>query len=139
MQRSFSPIRSTYGKCILILVSFSCISLARVCFCYWGKLWLLVIPLKISPIMLSWYPFCFNTCFILALSLVMSSLLVIMDYALLNKEKTTLFSQLVWWWELQYRHWSVCVGFPHTSTEIFLLFRFNKVSRNASSPLSLET
>ena len=91
--------------------------------------------LKILLIMLSRYPFFFNTCFILAFSLCKPSLFVIMEYAVLNKEETTLSLQLVWWWELQCRYWSVCVGFLYANTEIPPLFLFNKVSRNASSPL----
>ena len=38
-------------------------------------------------LMLSYYPFSFNTCFILAFSLAKSSLLVIMEFAVLNKKK----------------------------------------------------
>ena len=45
-------------------------------------------------IMLSWYPFSFNTCFILAFSF-KSSLFVIMEYALLNHEEATLSLKLV--------------------------------------------
>ena len=89
IRRSFSLVSSTYGKFILILISSSWISAACVCCWNWGKLWLLVILLKILLIMLSWYPFSFNTCFILAFSLCKSSLFVIMEYALLNKEETT--------------------------------------------------
>ena len=37
--------------------------------------------------MLSWYTVSFNTCFILAFSLVKPSLLVIMEYPVLNKEE----------------------------------------------------
>ena len=85
--------------------------------------------------MLSRYPFSFNTCLILAFSLCKSSLFVIMEYALLNKEETTLSLQLVWWWELQCRYWSVYVCILYTNTEIFPLFRFNEVSKSASSPL----
>ena len=44
--------------------------------------------------MLSWYPFSFNTYFILALSLYKSSLFVIMEYALLKNEETTHSMQL---------------------------------------------
>ena len=55
-----------------------------------------------------------------------------MEYALLNKEKTTLSLQLVWWWELCCRCWSIYVGILYTNTEfIFLLLNFNKVSRKA--------
>ena len=152
-----------YWFTILILIHSSWISVACVCSCEWGKLWLLVTLLKIlmncfcgmvdrrnasslifsrdhcqkfSPSrisdtlqtgfepaqnlnsgfvewscavvithyttapMLSGYPFCFNTGFILAFSLVKSSLLVLMEYALLKKEEITLFLQLVWCWEL---------------------------------------
>ena len=92
---SFSLLRSTYGKFILILVSPTWISLACVC-C--SDRWLLVTLLKIFLIMLSRYPFSFNTCFILTFSLCKSSLFMIMEYALLNKEETTLSLQLVWWW-----------------------------------------
>ena len=35
----------------------------------------------------------------------------------------------------EFRYWSVCVGFRYNNTEIFLSPRFNKKSRNASSPL----
>ena len=42
-------------------------------------------------------PFFFNTCFILAFSLCKLSLFVILEYALLKKEGTTLSLQLVWW------------------------------------------
>ena len=48
--------------------------------------------------------------FILRIFVVTSSLLVILEYALLNKEETALSLQLVWWWELYCRNWSVCVG-----------------------------
>ena len=78
--RSFSLVPSTYGKLILILISSYCISC-----CDWDKLWLLVILLNILLIMLSWYPFSFNTCFILTFSLCKSSLFVVTEYALLNK------------------------------------------------------
>ena len=40
--------------------------------------------------MLSRYPFSFNTCLILEFSLCKLSLFVIMEYALLNKQETTL-------------------------------------------------
>ena len=109
--RSFSVVPSTYGKFIHILISSSWISVVCVSCCDWSKLWLLVFLLKILIIMLSWYSFAFNTCFILAFSLCKSSLFVVMEYALLNKEETTLSLQLVWWWELYCRYWSVCVGF----------------------------
>ena len=88
-----------YGKFILMNCS-SWISAACVCFCDWDKLRLLIILLKILLKMLFWYPFSFNTCFILAFSLVKSSLLVITEYALLNKEEIILSLLLVWWWEL---------------------------------------
>ena len=65
--------------------------MAWVSCCDWGKLWLFVILLKILLIMLSWHPFSFNNCFILAFSLCKSFLFVIMEYALLNKEETTTF------------------------------------------------
>ena len=85
IRRSFSPVLSTYGKFLLILISSSWISMACVSCCYWGKLWLLVILLKILLILLSWHPFFFNTCFIIAFSLCKSSLFVIMEYDLLDK------------------------------------------------------
>ena len=135
IHHSFSLVPSTYSKFILILISSSLISVACVSCCDWGKLWLLEILLKILLIMLSWYPFSFNTCFILAFSLCKSSLLVIMEYALINKEETTLSLQLVWWWELWCKYWSVCVGCLYTDTEISPLFRFKKVSRTTSSLL----
>ena len=135
IRHSFSLVPSTYGKFILILISSSWISVACVSCCDRGKLWLLRILLKILLIMLFWYQFSFNTCFILAFSLCKSSLFVIMELAILNKEEATLFLQLVWGWELECRYWSVCVGFLYTNTEISPLFCFNKVSRNASSPL----
>ena len=72
---------------------------------------------------------------ILAFSLVKSSLFVIIEYALLNKEETILSLQLDWWRELYWRCWSVCVGFLYPNIDILPLFCFNKVSRNASSPL----
>ena len=76
---------------------------------------LLVILLKILFLMLFWYLLSFNTCLVLAFSLFKSSLFVIMKYALLNNEETTLPLQFVWWWELWYWYWSV-------NTEIFPLF-----------------
>ena len=133
IRQSFSP--TVYGKFILILIPFSWISVACVCSCNWDKLWLLVILLKILLLMLACCPFFSNTCLILAFSLVKSSLFVIMEYALLNKDGTTFFLQLVWWWERYCRYWSVCVGFLYTNTEIFSLFCFNKLSRNTSFPL----
>ena len=95
---SFSLVPSTYSKFTLSLISSFWISVACICCCDWDKLWLLVILYKILLIMLSWYPFSFSTCFILVFSLVRSSLIVIMEYALLNKEEITLFLQLVWLW-----------------------------------------
>ena len=71
-------------KFMLILVSFPWISVAFHCCCDWDKLWLLVILLKILLIMLFWYPFSFNTCFILAFSVYKSFLFLIIEYALLN-------------------------------------------------------
>ena len=135
MHHSFSLIPSIYCKFILILISSSWIPADCVWWCDFGKLWLLVILLKILLIMLSWYPFFFKSYFILAFSWYNSSLFVIMEYALLNKEERKLSLQLVWWLELQCSYWSVRVAFVYTNTEIFLLTRFNKVSRNASSPL----
>ena len=38
-------------------------------------------------LMFSWYQYSFSTCYILAITLVKSSLFVIIEYALLNKEK----------------------------------------------------
>ena len=73
-----------------IPISSSWISVACASCCDWDKLWLLVILWKISLIMLSWYPFFFITCFILAFSLCKSYLFVIIEYALLKKEETTL-------------------------------------------------
>ena len=99
MRHSFSLVSSMYGKYILVLTSFSWMSVARVYWCDWCKLWLLVILLQVLLIMLSWYSFSFNTSFTLAFSLVNSSLLVIMDYALLSKKKTKLSLELVWWWD----------------------------------------
>ena len=91
---------------------------------------------NILLIIFSWYPFSFDTCFIQAFSLLKSSLLVIMENALLNKEETPLFPYSLFnVWDLQYRYCSVCVGFLYTNTEIFPLFGFNKVSRNTTSPL----
>ena len=104
---SFPLVPSTYGKVMLILISYSWIYLACICCCY--KLWLIVILFNILLIMFSWHLFCFDTCFILALSFLKSSLFVTMEYALLNKEETTLSLQQVWWWDLQCRYWSVCV------------------------------
>ena len=100
MRCGFSQVSSTDGRFILILVTSSWIFVAWISFCDCGKLWLLVILLKILLMMLSWYPFSFKTCFILAISLCKPYLFVIMEYALLNKEETTLSLQLVWWWEL---------------------------------------
>ena len=77
---------STYSDFKFILISSSWISSACVC-CYgWDKLRLLVILLNILLIMLSWYPLSFNTCFILAFSFIKSSLLLKLEYAVLNKE-----------------------------------------------------
>ena len=73
---------------------------ARVCCCNWVKLRLLAILLKILLITLSWYPFSFNICFILAFSLVKPYLLMIKEYALLKREETTLSLQLLRWWEM---------------------------------------
>ena len=100
IRRSFSLVSSSYGKFILILISPSWISVACVCFCDWDKQWLLVILLNILLIMLSWWPFSFNTCCILVFSFYKSSLFVMMECAPLNKEEATLSLQLVWWWEL---------------------------------------
>ena len=56
IRRSFSPVPSTYGRFILILIFCFSISVACVS-CYdWGKLWLLVILLRVLLIMLSWCP-----------------------------------------------------------------------------------
>ena len=86
---SFLLVPSTYSRFIFITISSSWISVACIWYCDWGQLWLLVILLKILRIRLSWYPFSFNTCFILAFYLYKSSLYVIMEYALLIKEETT--------------------------------------------------
>ena len=101
--RSFSLVPSTYGQFILILISFSWISVAYVCCCDWDRLWLLVTLLKILLIMLSRYPFLFSTCFIIPLSWVKSFLLMIMEHALINKEEKIISFQFIRWWEL-------CVG-----------------------------
>ena len=82
--RRFSLVPWTHGKFILILIFSLWISVACVNCCDWGKLWLLDFANKI---MLSWYPYSFNTCFTLAFSLCKSSLFVIMEYALSNKEE----------------------------------------------------
>ena len=133
IRRSFSLAPSTYGKFIPVIYT-SWISVDCIC-CYdCDKLWLFVILLKIL-LMFSWYLLSFSTCFILPFSLAKRSLLVIMKYSLLNKEGITLFLQLVWWVELLCRHRSVCVDFRYSSTKIFQLFRFNKVSTKATSPL----
>ena len=110
----------TYRKYILILISSSWIIVACVCYYDRGKMWLLVILLKILLIMLSWYTFSFNTCFILSFSLYKSSLFVIMEYGLLNKEETVLSLQRVWWWELCCRCWS-CVSFQHINTDLSII------------------
>ena len=60
MRRSFSLVPSTYGKSILILISSCWISVACASCCDRGKLWLIVILLKILLIMLFWHPFCLN-------------------------------------------------------------------------------
>ena len=85
---SFSIVNSTGSNFILILVSFSLIYVNYICCCDWDKLCLLVVLLKILLIMLSWYPFSFDTCFILAFS---------RERALLNKRETTISLQIVWW------------------------------------------
>ena len=90
IRRSFSLVPSTYGKFTLILIFFFWIFVACVCCCDGGTLWLLIIHWNILLTMLSWYPFSFNTCIILEFSLFKWSLVVIMEYALLNKEETTL-------------------------------------------------
>ena len=112
ISHSFSLAPSTYGKYILILISFSWISVDHVCWCGWSKLCLLVILLKILLILLSWYPFSLNTCFTLAFSSVNLSLLVKMEYALLNKG-------------IQNFPWNL---FDGENTQIFPLFHFKKVS-----------
>ena len=61
---------STYNKFIFILISSCWISVACICCCDWDKLQLLVILWKILLLTLSWYPFSFKTCFILAFPLV---------------------------------------------------------------------
>ena len=135
IRRSFSLVPSTYAKFILILLFYSGTYVACVCFWDWDKLWLLVILLNILLIFLSWYPFTFSTFFLLAFSLIKSSFMTIIEYALLNKEDKTLSIQLFWWWELECSYCSVSVGFLYTSTEIFSFIHLNKVSRNASSLL----
>ena len=91
IRRSFPLKLSTYGKLILILISFSFwISVACVCCRDWEKLWLLVNLWKNLLIMLLRCPFSFNNCFILAFSLVKLFLFVIMEYALLKKEERKL-------------------------------------------------
>ena len=116
-----------YTHSYLFLLDICCLR----CCCERGELWLLAILLKTLLIMLSWYSFFYNTCFILAFSLCKSSLFVLIDYPLLYNEEATLFLQLVWWWKLYCRYWSICVGFLCRLS----LFCFNKVSRNVSSPL----
>ena len=76
---SFSLVPTTYGKFILILVFCSLISVACVSCCDWDKVLLLVILLKILLIIISWYWFSCNTCFILAFYLANSPLFVIME------------------------------------------------------------
>ena len=49
------------------MISSSWVSVACVCCCDSGKMWFLVILFKILLIMLSWYPFFFNTCSILTI------------------------------------------------------------------------
>ena len=90
---------ATYVKFICILMSCSW-SVACVCCCDWNKLWLLVILLKFLLIIHSWYPFPFSICVIVTFSLVKSFLFVIMEYALLSKEETTLSLQFIWWGEM---------------------------------------
>ena len=116
---SFSLVPSTYDIFILILIYYPWISAVWVGCCDCGKLWLLAVLLMILLIMLSRYPFSFNTCFILGFSKYKSSLFVIIEYDLLNKEETRLSLQLIWRWELQCQYWSVCIGFLYTNTEIF--------------------
>ena len=114
------------------MISSSWVFVACISCSDWTKLWLLVIPLRILP-MFSWYRFSFSMCFILAFCLLKSSFLVIVEYALLTRREQHL--QLVWWWELWCRYWSLFVDFIYTNKEISSLFCFNKVSRSTSSPL----
>ena len=87
---SFSLVSSTYSKFTLVIISFTWMYVACVCCCDWDKLRLLVFLWKILLIMLLWYPFSFRTWFIPAFSFLKSSFFVIMEYAQLNKEETTL-------------------------------------------------
>ena len=97
-------------------------------------------------VILFWCPFslstCFfagvinlNNCFIEAFSLFGSSLLEIIEYALLEKEEATLSLQIASWYELYCSYCSVQWGFLYANADIFPLFCFDKLSRNASSPL----
>ena len=74
----------TCSKFITILISSFWIYVACVCCCDWNKLWLLVIFYMILLKIRSWYLISISTCFTLPFSLVVN-----MEYALLNKEETT--------------------------------------------------
>ena len=117
---SFSLLFQTlFFILILVFSSWTCVTC--VCCCDRDKLRLLVIILKTWLIMLS--------------SSVFFGYAIFIADVLLKKEKTALFLELVLWWELMCRYWPAYVGFLYSNTWIFPLFRFNKVSRNASSAL----
>ena len=84
---------------------------------------------KFSLITLSWYSFSFNTCFFREFSLIKRSLLVIMEYALLNKEEITLTTFLLvrtvillsMCWHPMYQYRDLPISYPLLSSYMLKL------------------
>ena len=136
IHRSFLLIPSTCCKFILTLKLCSWVSAACVCYCGFGKLWLLVILWKILLVMLNWYPFPLSTCFILVLYLLSHIYWWSWSMLHLTGNNTFLAGFLVVRAVVygqsasQYKHLLL-----YPSTKICPLFSFSELSRNASSPL----